>query len=722
MPFRELLVADTDEAALSPSLKGGLAVAVVLVVAIAGIMSGLTLGLLTLDRLDLELMMRTGTRKQHKFARRLLPLISNPHWVLSTLVICNTAAGMALPLCLDRLVNVGVALVLSTTAIVLFGEILPQAVCSRYGLSIGGHAAPVVRLLMWLTAPVSWPISKGLDWMLGKENVTFGKRQIRALVDLHRESTGLGGPLNEEEFHVIQGVLDLGSKTGRKAMTPLEAAFMLSTDDVIDRPTLRRILESGHSRLPVFRGSNRSDIIGLILVKELLAVVGLAEPGAGPVPVKELRMRDLPALPVETAMTDLLNLFQTGHSHMALLYQLPGAKSTTGKRRTSSSARSVSGNSTRRSSSDSERSSSSSEASSHGSFSSSSSRRSSFSGSESSELPRSPSKAGRMASSLLQCLGSKRFTHGGSKKVTMHDDIEADSAATADAAHADAASSQQQQQEATHASHDAVAPAAAGTGDQVVIELGPLATATTAAAPAAAAAAVPSSPSSPWKIPAKPRQAAAAAGATSAPDTGLSNPDSSSKQPPAAAVSAAGKDASATAAVASDVAGAKDVSLAKTGVGAALGRSSVYGMTGAVPVGIITLEDVLEELMQEEIVDETDNEPINARVLTMSLSPGMRRLLLASQQRQAQRNLGFPNPASPRNGGACSHGDTCSALPATTVTVLTTTRAGVEGGSSHHVATAAAAAAAAAGASSSNSGSAVPVQAGTKIALVQPKQ
>lgn len=110
-----------------------------------------------------------------------------------------------------------------------------QAVCSRYGLSIGGHAAPVVRLLMWLTAPVSWPIGKGLDWMLGKENVTFGKRQIRALVDLHRESTGLGGPLNEEEFHVIQGVLDLGSKTGRKAMTQLEAAFMLSTDDAIDR-------------------------------------------------------------------------------------------------------------------------------------------------------------------------------------------------------------------------------------------------------------------------------------------------------------------------------------------------------------------------------------------------------------------------------------------------------------------------------------------------------
>lgn len=37
-----------------------------------------------------------------------------------------------------------------------------------------------------------------------------------------RESTGLGGPLNEEEYHVIQGVLDLGHKKGIRGMTPLD--------------------------------------------------------------------------------------------------------------------------------------------------------------------------------------------------------------------------------------------------------------------------------------------------------------------------------------------------------------------------------------------------------------------------------------------------------------------------------------------------------------------
>jgi hypothetical protein len=37
------------------------------------------------------------------------------------------------------------------------------------------------------------------------------------------------------EFHVIQGVLDLGKKKGFRAMTALDKVFMLSTDDVIDR-------------------------------------------------------------------------------------------------------------------------------------------------------------------------------------------------------------------------------------------------------------------------------------------------------------------------------------------------------------------------------------------------------------------------------------------------------------------------------------------------------
>lgn len=49
----------------------------------------------------------------------------------------------------------------------------------------------------------------------------FRRGQLKALVDLHSETEGLGGQLAAEEINVIRGALDLTSKTAAKGMTPL---------------------------------------------------------------------------------------------------------------------------------------------------------------------------------------------------------------------------------------------------------------------------------------------------------------------------------------------------------------------------------------------------------------------------------------------------------------------------------------------------------------------
>lgn len=50
------------------------------------------------------------------------------------------------------------------------GEIIPQALCTRYGLQIGAYSAWFVLALMAVTSPLTYPISKVLDYMLGTEH------------------------------------------------------------------------------------------------------------------------------------------------------------------------------------------------------------------------------------------------------------------------------------------------------------------------------------------------------------------------------------------------------------------------------------------------------------------------------------------------------------------------------------------------------------------------
>jgi metal transporter CNNM len=94
-----------------------------------GLMSGLTVGLASLDRLSLEIDAK-GDEAARKSAEKIFPIIDKHHWMLVTLLLCNAAAMESLPLFLDVLLPSWAAIVVSVTAVLMFGEILPQAICT----------------------------------------------------------------------------------------------------------------------------------------------------------------------------------------------------------------------------------------------------------------------------------------------------------------------------------------------------------------------------------------------------------------------------------------------------------------------------------------------------------------------------------------------------------------------------------------------------------------
>ncbi|XP_016541537.2 DUF21 domain-containing protein At1g47330 [Capsicum annuum] len=66
----------------------------------------------------------------------------------------------SLPIFLDKLVPALVAILVSVTLILMFGEIIPQTICTHYGLTVGATVSPLVQILFWLFFPIAYPISR----------------------------------------------------------------------------------------------------------------------------------------------------------------------------------------------------------------------------------------------------------------------------------------------------------------------------------------------------------------------------------------------------------------------------------------------------------------------------------------------------------------------------------------------------------------------------------
>ena len=80
-------------------------------------------------------------------------------WALTDVACCLAL----LAIFAADLTNGFLGLILSTTLIVVFGEITPQAICSRHGLAIGAQTILLTKLLILLLFAVAYPISKILD-------------------------------------------------------------------------------------------------------------------------------------------------------------------------------------------------------------------------------------------------------------------------------------------------------------------------------------------------------------------------------------------------------------------------------------------------------------------------------------------------------------------------------------------------------------------------------
>lgn len=240
-----------------------------LTVSLSACFSGLHIGLLKLDKVMLHVVKTAGSPKEKLYATVILPIRENGNRLLCTLLLSNVTVNVVFSMIADKVIGTGIAAVLTATfTLLIFSEIVPQSLCTNYGLLIGAKTVLLTQMLLIITAPVSYPLGYLLDKIFGEEiGQVYNREKLKALI-LAQKSYGCVG---EEEVNIITGALSMSTKTAKDIMTSIEHVYMLPYTSVLDFQTTNDIITHGFTRVPIYCGSRRN-ICTVLNVKDLAFV------------------------------------------------------------------------------------------------------------------------------------------------------------------------------------------------------------------------------------------------------------------------------------------------------------------------------------------------------------------------------------------------------------------------------------------------------------------
>jgi metal transporter CNNM len=281
---------------------------VALLIGFSAIFSGLNIALMSLDLPELKRQRKLGNKK----ARRVYPLRKNTHLTLTSILIGNVGAVSATALVLDESAGNGfIAGALSTLLLVIFGELLPQALFAKQALMVCWIFAPFLKLLTILLYPIAKPLQLMLDAIVGEhsDHQLHSRHELGLIINEHIGDHD--SELDDDEVEIIRGALQLSEKQVSDIMTSMDHVYWLEPETVIDGKKIDEIKGANWSRIPVFN-KRRTICYGILHMKDLVDI----DFDAQPIPVRSLRLYSTKLVGSRTALDTMFRKFIGARSHL----------------------------------------------------------------------------------------------------------------------------------------------------------------------------------------------------------------------------------------------------------------------------------------------------------------------------------------------------------------------------------------------------------------------
>ncbi|MBV9357514.1 MAG: HlyC/CorC family transporter [Chloroflexi bacterium] len=273
--------------------------------------------LVYIDRARLRHLLEEGTSR----ARALQAVVDEPATTLSTILLVYTsalfvAAGVCFWAALDEwrqsspelAVAIAVVGLLVLLLVQILGRILALARPTQVALAIVTPVGVLGRVLFFVLVPLE-ALQHVLAGLLGaRHELTPAEAEdrLRHLVEDNSD-------LEEEEREMIASVIELGEQPVREAMVPRIDIVAEPAGSTV-REILDRIIDSGHSRIPIYEATV-DNIVGVVYAKDLLKYLRDGSPDQPAAPLA----REPTYVPETKKVDELLREMQQRHVHVAIV-------------------------------------------------------------------------------------------------------------------------------------------------------------------------------------------------------------------------------------------------------------------------------------------------------------------------------------------------------------------------------------------------------------------
>ncbi|MCG7898032.1 MAG: hemolysin family protein [Candidatus Thiodiazotropha lotti] len=289
---------------------------------LSGVFSGSETALVSLSMARAEALYKEGRSGAHA----LYILKKDPSRMLITILIGNNvvniaASAMATVIATDYFGDSGpgIAVGILTIVILIFGEITPKSLATRFSERISLAISPLIYGFMRLIYPLVWLFLQFTNWVQSStkamDDPLITESEVITLIE-HGEEEGV---IDTDEREMIERIFSFNDLKAEDVMTPRRQVFRLDGCRTL-RDVLPNILTEGYSRIPVY-SEDPDEIVSVIILRDLIGIIAKGELD---VELKELGQEPLFTSAI-TPIDELIRILKNKSTHLAVVVDEHGA-------------------------------------------------------------------------------------------------------------------------------------------------------------------------------------------------------------------------------------------------------------------------------------------------------------------------------------------------------------------------------------------------------------